>query len=801
MREAPSVSEAQVEPSDHWTGRLALGLAFVLVMLGMANNLPNVPGLLELVRLIPGLDGIPRLSKYSSEYFFPLMFALMMSVALLLTSFGRDWAARSPVRLGLGIALDVLMLAAVLGMAIVYLIEHEQVCLIDTLDGERARLLAETAARAGEYRAIFGIDPIEEFPDCQTNLGNWILPFLLAALAIFFVYIIKAWGFPIIAVALAIALYTVLSSAAWYFDWSGNRYLTTSIGTEIEGIRNYSAGVIAARNAIIQESNAILGRFLSVTVNIVFPYVVLGALFGASAGGQSLIKLAIVVTRGLRGGPAHAAIVGSATFGTVSGGPVVNVLGTGTLTIPMMMRSGFTPTFAGGVEAAASSGGQIMPPVMGIAAFVLAALSTVPYSQVIVAAFLPALAYFFSLFLTVVFEARRARMAAVGTLSEHQKLSRRDWINLSMIAGPIMVILGLLLSKKDGIGTGLLGFLAGHDPSSGEALPWLLQLVKNAAGDPDSAGFWAVALLVVLLFLDPEIRRAPAKVIRALSGAGLVIAELFLLLVAVAVIDVCVSFTSITGIMTIDILNWLKSMSTLGVFGQEIVIGGSVYLLLALFVAMLATILLGMGMPTLPAYVNVILIIGPLLVALGTSLFTAHMFIFYFAVASAITPPVAIAAFAASTISKAEPLSTGFAAVRVGVVMFTIPFVFAFYPELLLIEQAQVAQSLDGGVSAERTYLPGYDGTIDLAGLAWLLFRLVVALYLVASALSRFDAARLSGFEVSLRLVLAVLVLLKSPTVAVAALAATALYLAMHHFGLVRRLGLFAGRSPEPDRG
>ncbi len=801
MQEAASISEVQVEPSDHWTGRFALGLAFILVMLGMANNLPNIPGFLELVQLVPGLGGIPRISKYSSEYFFPLMFVLMMVIALLVTSFGRDWAARSPIRLWLGITLDVLMLAAVLSMAVVYLIEHEQVCLIDTLDGERARLMAETAARADEYRAIFGIDPVEEFPDCQTNLANWILPFLLIALAIFFIYIIKAWGFPIIAVALVIALYTVLSSAAWYFDWSGNRYLTTSIGTEFEGIRNYSAGVIAARNAIIQESNSILGRFLSVTVNIVFPYVVLGALFGASAGGRSLIKLAIVITRGLRGGPAHAAIVGSATFGTVSGGPVVNVLGTGTLTIPMMMRTGFTPTFAGGVEAAASSGGQIMPPVMGIAAFVLAALSTVPYSQVIIAAFLPALAYFFSLFLTVVFEARRKKMAAVGALSRDQKLSRRDWINLLMIAGPIMVILGLLLSKKDAIGTGLLGFLSGYDPSSGEPLPWLLQVIRNAAGDPDSAGFWAVAVLVVLLFLDPEIRRAPTRVIKALSGAGLVIAELFLLLVAVSVIDVCVSFTNITGIMTIDILNWLKSISTIILFGQEIIIGGSVYLMLALFVAMLATILLGMGMPTLPAYVNVILIIGPLLVALGTSLFTAHMFIFYFAVASAITPPVAIAAFAASTISKAEPLSTGFAAVRVGIVMFMIPFVFAFYPELLLIEQAQIAQSLDGGVSAQRAYLPGYDGTIDLTGLAWLLFRLVVALYLVASALSRYDAARLSGFAVSLRLVLAVLVLLKSPAVAVTALAVAALYLAFHHLGLFRKAGFLPDDPAHRTRG
>ena len=800
MQEAPPVSESrvpemQIGATDHWTGRLALTLAFVLVVFGMANNLPSIPGLLELVRAIPGLEGIPRLSKYSSEHFFPLMFALMMVIALLVVSFGREWAGRSRARRGSGILLDLLMLAAVLGTAVVYLIEHEQVCLIDTISGERARLMAKSAARAAEYRDIFGIDPVEEFPDCQANLGNWILPFLLAALGIFFVYIIRAWGFPIVAVALVIALYTVLSSAAWYFEWNDNRYLTTSIGTESDGIRNYSAGVIGARNAIIQESNSILGRFLSVTVNIVFPYVVLGSLFSASAGGQSLIKLAFRVTQRLRGGPAHAAIVGSASFGTVSGAPVVNVLGTGTLTIPMMMRTGFSPTFAGGVEAAASSGGQIMPPVMGIAAFVLAALSTVPYSQVIVAAFLPALAYFFSLFLTVVFEARRTGMTAMGKDAREHTLSRRDWINLSMIAGPIIVILVLLLSTKDGIGTGLLGFLAGYDPASGEEMPWLLEVLKNAAGDPDSAGFWAVAVLIVLLFLDPEIRRAPSKVIRALSEAGLVIAQLFLLLVAVAVIDVCMNFTSITGILTIDILNWLKSISTVALFGQEFVIGGSVYLMIALVVAMFATILLGMGMPTLPAYVNVILIIGPLLVALGTSLFTAHMFIFYFAVASAITPPVAIAAFAASTISKAEPLSTGFAAVRVGIVMFTIPFVFAFYPEFLLIEQAQFAQSLDGSVSAAKTYLPGYDGTVDLGGLAWLVFRLAVALYLVASALSRFDAARLSAAEIALRLALAVLLLVKAPEIAGAALGVAAVYLALHHFGLLGRRG---APGPEP---
>ena len=209
--------------------------------------------------------------------------------------------------------------------------------------------------------------------------------------------------------------------------------------------------------------------------------------------------------------------------------------------------------------------------------------------------------------------------------------------------------------------------------------------------------------------------------------------------------------------------------------------GGVLYLMLALVVTMFATILLGMGMPTLPAYVNVILIIGPLLAALGTANFTAHMFVFYFAVASAITPPVAIAAFAASTISKAEPLATGLASVRAGIVMFTIPFIFAFYPEILLIEAAQIMQPLDGDTSGGTVYLPGYDGTIKIASLFWVLSKLGVMLYLVATALSRQDRYALNNLEIILRVVLGVLILLKIPIVANTALMLTVIYLLYHH--------------------
>jgi len=774
------MSDTAVQEPQNWRRNVAMVLAFILVVCGMANNFPNVPGLLEVIQFIPGLGDIPRYSKYNSEFFFPIAFALMLTISLLNASFSRDWKEAGPNKYFGGVVLDSLMLLTIFGVVLVFLIEHEQVCLIDTLSGERERLMEENRARAAEYLAIFGTPPDEDFPDCQTNIGPWILPFLVWSVGIFFVYIIKVWGFPIVAVAIAAFLYTVISAGAWYFDWTDNKYLTTSIGTITDGIRDYSAGVVAARNAIIIESNGILGQFLNITVNIVFPYVVLGALFGASAGGRSLIRMAVVITRHLRGGPAHAAIVGSATFGTISGGPVVNVLGTGTLTIPMMIQNGFRKTFAGGVEAAASSGGQIMPPVMGIAAFVLAALSTVPYSEVIVAAFIPALAYFFSLFLMVVFESRRMDIQAVKVLTEEQKLTWEDYKNLIMIAGPILMILFLLLTSKDTVANGWPAFLLGYDSESGAPLPWLLKVIQNAAGDPDSAGFYAVALLVALLFLDPEIRKKPRKVLTALADAGIIIGELFLLLVAVSVIDVCINFTNFTGILTIDVLNWLKSVETFNLFGSEFHIGGSLYLMLALVVTMFATILLGMGMPTLPAYVNVVLIIGPLLAALGTSVFTSHMFIFYFAVASAITPPVAIAAFAASTISKAEPLATGFSAVRSGIIMFTIPFVFAFYPELLLIEAAQIAPVLEGGTT-EKTYLPGYDGTIHLASLGWLLVRLVFALYLVASALSRQDKHRLAKWEIGVRLLLALLVILKDSLIADVAIGVALLYLAYHH--------------------
>ena len=612
-------------------------------------------------------------------------------------------------------------------------------------------------------------------PSCVSTTGVWLVAIMGASILIFLAYNIKVWGLPLVLVALLIALYTIVTVLVWYFHGPEdiNKYFMTKLGGEP---RAFIDGRPNVHDALVNNAAGMLGRFISVIMNTVFPYIILGAMFGKSAGGQALIKLAFRWTRKLRGGPAHAAIVSSAMFGTITGGPVVNVLSTGVLTIPMMLKRGFSKTFAGGVEAAASSGGSIMPPVMGVAAFILAALTGVPYRDIIIAATLPAVAYFFCLFLSAVFQSRKQGIGAFGELTDDMRLTREDALHLCQIFLPIILILVLLLTPKDSIGCGPLGWLFGvetvitGDQCRGTNLPWIFQIFQNAAGDAGATGWWAAAFVIVLLFLDKAFRAKPRLLLDGLAEAGITISTLYLMLLAVTVIDVCLNFTGLSTFVAVDILSFLLSLN-LGA-------GSGVFLFIALLVTMLLAVLLGMGMPAVPAYINVALLMGPLLIGLGIATFTAHMFIFYFAVASAITPPVALAAFAASTITKADPMATGFSAVRSGIVMFVIPFVFAFYPELLLIEQAVIQP---GSSTSGIQYLPGYDGNIHWGSLLFLIARLILGLYLIASALAGFDRAALAPWEWATRLVLAVLVMISSAYIFGPALVGTALLLTFHY--------------------
>lgn len=766
--------------------RIATALALILVLVGMVNTMPEIAGLQDWAREATGRPFF-RISGFPTEVFFPPVFLLMMTIVVFDASVYRAWRVEKPHLAWLGLLLDCgLLLAAFLG-ALGYLVEIDSVCLIDQITGERARLIADAASRSD---VIPGISFDAEVPACQARFGVWILPLLFTIITLFFLYNLRVWGLPLVAVASVVVLYTVGTALIWMLGLSDNNFLLTKLGAD--GGDVLAAAVQKATN-VFTSPDGFMGRFMDIVVNQVFPYVILGALFGSSAGGTSLIKLAVRLTRRLRGGPAHAAIVSSAMFGTITGGPVTNVLSTGRLTIPMMRRNGFNPHFAGGVEAAASSGGQIMPPVMGVAAFVLVALTAVPYTKVIMAAFLPAMAFFFSIFLAVVFQARKEGIEAMKEIPEDLVMHRQDWLNLIIIFAPIAVILALLLGNKDTMGLGPVGWLLGAETAVKDGVRvitdrgWPLQTIVNATGDAVSAGWWAVAVLIPLLFLDPATRARPSLVLTSLAGGGVLLSRLFLLLFAVSIIAAFLNESGLTGELTRAVTSWLEKATMLRIAGYEIPIVGGVYLMLALTCAMFCAIVLGMGMPTVPAYVNVALLLGPLLANLGVSFFTAHMFVFYFAVASAITPPVAIAAFAAASIAGTEPMRTGLAAVRVGIVMFTIPFVFAWYPELLLIEEAVTITNASG----QRVLIDGYTGQTDWASLFALLARLVLSLYLVASALARFDSARISRAEMVLRLLIAVLVLWKTPVVMSVGLVAAGALLAWHHFG---RRGM-GGRS------
>lgn len=739
------------------TSAILYALSLCIVIIGLLNAIPGIPGLDVGVRNLTGLDWL-SIRKYPTEWFYPLVFSAMMICVVLRHSVWRAWANQGSTRRTLGAFLDGAMVLAAVSISVVYLVEIEAVCLVDRITGERERLITQALEIERELAVLYGLpEPTSvDDPKCVGNTGGWLVAIIGAAVLVFLAYNVKVWGLPLVAVALFVALYTIVTVLVWYVHGPDDisKYLMTKLGGEP---RLLSDGRAQVHDILVNGASGILGRFLDIMLNTVFPYLVLGSLFGASAGGQSLIKLAFRWTRKLRGGPAHAAIVSSALFGTISGGPIVNVLSTGVLTIPMMIKRGFSKVFAGGVEAAASSGGSIMPPVMGVAAFILASLTVVPYSQVIIAAILPAAAFFLCLFLSAVFQARKQNIQAIGELTDDMILSRQDIANLLMIFGPILLILSLLVTTKEGVGCGVLGGLLGAERAfvdgvcQIESLSWFQQLIQNAAGDAGSAGWWAVIVLIGLLFIDPDVRTKPRKVVDALSDAGILVSTLYLMFLAVSVIDFCLQFTGLPTFISLDVLGWLQSMN----LGQ----GGSVWFqLVALVLTMLIAVLLGMGMPAVPAYINVALLMGPVLVGLGIATFTAHMFIFYFAVASAITPPVAVAAFAAASITKAEPMATGFSAVKSGIVMFVIPFVFALHPEILLIEAALIDPS---GPQGSVQYLPGYENGVSLGYLAFLLLRVFVALYLLASGLAGFDTCKLKVWEIAFRLLLVVALISK----------------------------------------
>tara|TARA_B100002003_G_scaffold246993_1_gene277670 strand:+ start:936 stop:2858 length:1923 start_codon:yes stop_codon:yes gene_type:complete len=460
------------------------------------------------------------------------------------------------------------------------------------------------------------------------------------------------------------------------------------IGKDLPGFLAHSGFSLdqVAENLWFNLNKGVFGTITNIVINIVLIFVLFGVLLETTGAGETLIKYAFRVTKRTRGGPAHAAIVASSLFGTMSGSPVANIVGTGTFTIPMIKKRGFSPAFAAGIEATASCGGQIMPPIMGAAALVMADLAGIPYLFVIAAALLPAIFYYISLFFSVTVEARKQGIEPEIDESL-MVITKQDRMNAIMFATAIgAVVISLVL-----------GF------------------------SPAMAGFFALCTLVVTSVVNPLIRKDPSLLVKGLIKGAINCAEL---MISVAAIEIIVGVLDTTGV-------GLKFASLVEHLGA-----GSLFL--SLLVAMAGALVLGMGMPTLPAYLIIVLIMGPSIKLLGLSTLVVHLFVFYYGVASSLTPPVAIAAFVAAPIAGANPFVTALMALRIGAVKFIIPFVFAYYPTLLLVEQ------------------------FDLVTFLSIVPRLLMAIYLISSALSAFDRVRLDWISLGLRLVVAIALLLTS---------------------------------------
>jgi TRAP transporter 4TM/12TM fusion protein len=382
-------------------------------------------------------------------------------------------------------------------------------------------------------------------------------------------------------------------------------------------------------------TEGIFGSTLGVSASYVMLFVIFGAFMEKSGTGQLFMDFALSIAGGTAGGPGKVSVISSSLFGTVSGSAVANVMVDGPMTIPLMKRTGFRPPFAAAVEATASTGGQIMPPVMGAGAFVMAEFLAVPYAQVALWALIPALLYYVAVFFAVHFEAKRYGLHGVP----RAELPRFGRVMLER--GHLFIPIGIILA----------GLLAGYSAPLCALAAALLCLPVALLRKTTRTGItWRSALDALI-----DGARASLSVAVACAAAGIVIG-------AVTITGVSIGFT------------------------QFVVELAQNTLVLALVLTAIASLVLGLGLPTTPAYIVTVALLVPALMKLGTPAPAAHMFSFYFAILSAITPPVALAVFAAAALAKTDQWSAGWAAMRVAAVAYFVPFMFVYEPALLMLK-------------------------------------------------------------------------------------------------------------------
>lgn len=380
----------------------------------------------------------------------------------------------------------------------------------------------------------------------------------------------------------------------------------------------------------------IYGIALASVCQIIFVYIIFSSFLEKMGGGQFFMNLALALVGRLKSGPAQVAVVSSSFFGTISGSAVANVVVDGWLTIPMMKKMGYKPHFAAAVEAAASTGGQIMPPVMGIGAFIMADITGIPYIKICAAAAIPAILYYLSLAFTVHMEAVKLGFKPV---------KREDLPNLlnTLKEGAhfLITIFGLLTLMISGL-------------------------------SPEGSCFYAILILIVVKTLR-DLRQVNLSYFKEMVIEPLVkgAKSASMVLLACACVGIVIGSVTMTGLGS--------------AFSELVMKTVQIHLLVALFSIMIASLVLGMGLPTVAAYLLLVIVTAPALVQAGVPLLSAHLFVFYFGAISAITPPVALAAYAAAGIGDCDPFKTGYTATRLAFVGLFVPYMFIYGKPLILI--------------------------------------------------------------------------------------------------------------------
>ena len=502
----------------------------------------------------------------------------------------------------------------------------------------------------------------EEIIKMSSRIGTLEIVIALIAIILLVELVRRAVGLPIIFVAGAFIVYAVVKAY---------------IGNPNTALRNLMFSLF------YDVANGLFSTPVYVCTTFIVLFIILGALLEKTGIGTFFVDLANSVAGSAIGGPAKVAVISSALEGMYSGSSVANTVGSGSITIPLMKKTGYKAEFAAAVEAAASTGGQIMPPIMGAAAFLMAEITGVSYASIAVTAILPAALYFTGIFLMIHFEAKKLGLKGLpkDAIPNFFKLiTRNGYLLLPIVvlvicmnfysAGvsacfAILISLIVSLFPKEINKNTLWQFVYPAIPTAVTLIIWLGFGAKYMS----KAVFIGMIVALAVSFVSKkDTVLTPAVMVESLhNGAKNTVG------VAVA----CGMAGIISGVVTMTALGQLL-LNTLVPIAEN-------SMFLALFLTMICCIVLGMGVPTTANYVIMATITAPILVKMGIPILAAHMFVFYFGIVADITPPVALAAYAGSAIAKSNPLKTGVTATRLAIAAFVIPYMFVYNPKMLFL--------------------------------------------------------------------------------------------------------------------